>query len=89
MALGATSRGVTAMILRGTFALAGAGMAIGVAASLAVGPAIRGMLFGVTPADPVSIAASAAVLLAIALLAGWLPARRAARVGPAVALRDG
>jgi ABC-type lipoprotein release transport system permease subunit len=57
--------------------------------SVATVPALRGMLFGVTWADPVSFATALGVLLVVALLAGWLPARRAASVEPGVALRDG
>jgi ABC-type antimicrobial peptide transport system permease subunit len=63
------------------------GSAIGLAAALATTRLIAGMLFGLSPADPLTIALATLLLLAVAALAGWLPARRAARVDPLVALR--
>jgi predicted permease len=89
MALGARAGDISAIVMRGTLALAALGMAIGVTASLAVVPTLRGMLFGVGWADPVSFIVAIGALLAVALVAGWLPAMRAARVQPGVALRDG
>jgi predicted permease len=89
MALGASARDVSGNVMRGTLVLAGIGMLIGVAGSIAAVPALRGMLFGVPWADPVSFAGAVGVLLLVALLAGWIPARRAARVEPGAALRDG
>ncbi|HEY2850615.1 MAG TPA: ABC transporter permease [Gemmatimonadaceae bacterium] len=89
MALGASARDVSASVVRGTLGLAALGVVLGVIGSVAAVPALRGMLFGVTWADPVSFAAALGVLLVVALLAGWLPARRAASVEPGVALRDG
>ena len=64
------------------------GGAAGLVAALGATRAIRSMLFGVTPLDPVSFAAAPALLAAVALLACYLPARRATRVDPLVALRD-
>jgi putative ABC transport system permease protein len=65
-----------------------AGIVCGVAASLLVTRALRSLLFGVTPLDAVSFATAPAILAAVALLACYLPARRATRVDPLVALRE-
>jgi putative ABC transport system permease protein len=64
------------------------GGAAGMLAALAATRAIRTMLFGVTPLDAVSFAAAPAILAAVALLACYVPARRATRVDPLVALRE-
>jgi putative ABC transport system permease protein len=66
---------------------AGLGVACGLAASIAATRAMEGLLYGVSAADPAIFAAVAALLSAVALLACYLPARRAARVDPAIALR--
>ena len=63
------------------------GLAIGLAASLAVTRAMRSLLFGVTAVDPLTFAAVIVLLVAAALLACYIPARRAANVDPMVALR--
>jgi ABC-type antimicrobial peptide transport system permease subunit len=63
------------------------GTLISVAGALALSRWIEGLLFGVTATDPATIAAVVATLLAVALVACWIPARRAARVDPIVALR--
>jgi ABC-type antimicrobial peptide transport system permease subunit len=88
MALGATTRDVSAIVMRGTIRMAAIGTTVGIVASVAVGPALQAMLFGVKPEDPLSFALAILILLGVALLAGWIPARRAARVDPAVALRQ-
>lgn len=62
--------------------------ALGIAGSLAVSKLLAGMLFQVRPYDPASLAAAPALLLAIALAAAWLPARRASRIDPVRALRE-
>jgi ABC-type antimicrobial peptide transport system permease subunit len=67
--------------------LGGIGVAIGLVGALAVTRFLRTFLFGVSPFDPVSFVGVAAVLTSIALLASYLPARRAARVDPVEALR--
>jgi ABC-type antimicrobial peptide transport system permease subunit len=67
--------------------LAGWGLALGVPLALAVTRLLRGLLYGVGPADPPTYAAIAAVLAAAALGASWIPARRALRVDPVQALR--
>jgi ABC-type antimicrobial peptide transport system permease subunit len=88
MALGARASAVMASVLRRSLLLALAGVLLGAVGALAVTRALRAYLFQVTPTDPVTFAAGAAVLSIIALLAGWLPARRAARVEPATVLKS-
>jgi putative ABC transport system permease protein len=75
------------MILRQGMAPVAIGLLCGVAASLVAGSLIRSLLFGVTASDPLTIASVAVVVLAIALLACYLPARRSMSVDPMVALR--
>jgi len=87
MALGARQTDVVAMLLRHGLLLTGIGIALGVAGSLALSRLIRGLLFGVEPADPISFLAAVALLGAAAFAACWLPARRGTRVDPLVALR--
>lgn len=87
MVLGAQPGAVLAMVLRQAAALAGAGLAAGCAASLALTRFLSTLLFEVRPADPATLAAIALLLAAVALAAGYLPARRAAGVDPATALR--
>ena len=87
VALGAQRRDVLWMILRQVVVLAVVGLAIGVPAAAAASKTTRAMLFGVQPADPLSIAVGAGVLFAVALTAGFIPARRAAKLDPLVALR--
>jgi putative ABC transport system permease protein len=88
MALGARAADVVRLVLREGMAPVIVGGAAGMLAALAVTRAIRTMLFGVTPLDAVSFAAAPAILAAVALLACYVPARRATRVDPLVALRD-
>jgi predicted lysophospholipase L1 biosynthesis ABC-type transport system permease subunit len=88
MALGASAAHVQARILAQTLTLAFAGMAIGAIASWLLGRSVSGLLYGVTPGDPVTFAAMLIVLTLVAALAGWLPARRASRIDPLVALRS-
>jgi putative ABC transport system permease protein len=64
------------------------GVVLGLGAALASTRAMQAMLFGVTATDPLTFAAMSALLIAVALLACWLPARRAMRVSPMVALRS-
>ena len=87
MALGA--RPVQALVLVGreSLAVVGAGVLLGIAGALASARMISGLLFGIGPADPLALLGAAAVLGAVALIATLLPARRAALVDPAVALR--
>jgi putative ABC transport system permease protein len=87
MALGAPSGKVTWSILRQTLALVAIGMAAGIPAAVLLAGLAKKLLYGVTPADPVTLMGSAAVLAAVALLASFLPAHRAGRIDPLVALR--
>jgi len=87
MALGASRQDVLRMVVGGGLRLAIAGVLIGMALSLAAGRFISTLLFGVRATDPITFSAVAAALLATAVLAAWIPARRATRVDPMVALR--
>jgi len=87
MALGARPSAVLAMILGEAAGWTLLGVAIGLGAGLAIARLISGLLFGVSPWDAVTLAVSPLVLLAVALAAAYLPARRAMRVDPLVALR--
>jgi len=88
MALGADPRDVLAMVLRQGFRLIVPGLAAGFAASLLLTRAIATMLFEVRPGDLATSSAVAVGLAAVALVATWLPARRAAMVDPTIALRE-
>lgn len=87
LALGAEPRGVAQMVLRQGAMLALTGIALGVAAGLAGGRLIESLLYGVSARDPLVFAGASAAVLSVALLACWLPARRAAAVDPLVAMR--
>jgi predicted permease len=87
MAVGATGAQVGWLVLRSALVLVALGMAIGVPAALAVATLIRAGLFGVEPADPATIAAAVVAMVVAAGVAAWMPARRAARLDPVVALR--
>ena len=87
MALGASVRDVTRMIARRGIMLAALGIAAGLLGALAATRLLRGLLYGVTPTDPLALAATCIVLFAAAVLASWLPARRAAAMDPMEALR--
>jgi putative ABC transport system permease protein len=89
VALGARALDVRRMVLRDAALLVGAGAAIGLGFALWAGRALETLLFGVNAADSVSLIASAACLSAAGLIASWVPARRASRVDPVVALREG
>jgi ABC-type antimicrobial peptide transport system permease subunit len=87
LALGATTAEVTRMIAGRGVALAAVGVAIGLTATIAATRLLGGLLYDVSPTDPVALIATCGVLLAVALVSSWLPARRAAAVHPAEALR--
>jgi ABC-type antimicrobial peptide transport system permease subunit len=87
MALGAEGRQVRGMVLRESLVLVAGGMLLGIPLALAATRLLRSQLFGVEPVDPPSIATALAVLVLSAAAAGYLPAARAARVGPTEALR--
>ncbi len=87
MALGANHRTIVRMVLARTMQVAGAGVLLGAAGAFAVTRVLTTFLFEVRPDDPATFAAVSVLLLAVALFAGWLPARRAASVDPLVTLR--
>lgn len=88
MALGATSTTVLRMVLARATALVLIGVAIGAGLSVWAAKFVGALLFGMTPRDPFTFGAAAAVLAATALVAGWIPARRAARLDPTAVLRE-
>src|SRR5204863_2877146 len=86
MALGARRQAIVWLILRETLWLVLAGVALGVPLAVSLSRYAKSLLFGVAPADPLILAAAVALLAGIAALAGFLPARRASRIDPTVAL---
>ena len=88
-ALGAPRRDIHRLVLSHGLRLAGIGVAIGLVMSLGLARVIRGLLVGVSPTDPPTFGAVAAILMAVAALACYLPARRATAVDPVGALRTG
>lgn len=88
MALGADRKAVLGLVLWNGMAPAAAGAALGVLGALVASGLLSGLLFGVPPRDAVTLAGAAATLLGVALLACWVPARRAARLNPMAALRE-
>jgi predicted permease len=88
MSIGATPREVIVMIVREGMAVVIPGVLIGIPLAIAVAWALRSQLYGVTATSPLTIAAAALVFTFTAALASWLPARRAARIQPSVALRQ-
>jgi predicted permease len=89
MALGAERGRVVALVLRDAAVLALVGLTVGLVAALALTRVLRSMLFEVTTTDPLTYVAMASVLAVAVLAASWIPARRAARVDPVIALRKG
>jgi predicted permease len=87
MALGAQPAQVRGMILRESTWLAAAGIVVGVGAALGLTRLVKSMLYGIQPWDPATLTGGVLILLIVALAAGWIPARRAARVQPMDALR--
>ena len=87
LALGAVPAQVRRMILGESAWVAGTGIAVGLVAALLLTRLIKSMLYGIAPDDPLTLAGAAALLLLVALGASWIPARRAARVQPMMALR--
>jgi putative ABC transport system permease protein len=88
MALGAEGKDVVRMVMRRTLAMSAAGIAAGAGACFYFTRFIESLLFGVKPTDAVAFLLAGAVLLGVALLAGYLPARRASRIDPAAVLRS-
>ena len=88
MALGARGAGVLWLVLREALLLVAIGLVVGVLASLAVTKTAEKLLYELKPNDPLTIALATLLLAAVAAIAGFLPARRAARVDPMTALRE-
>ena len=87
MALGAQPREVTGLVMRQGAGLTAAGLGLGLAGALVLTRLLTGLLYGVSARDPITFAGIAALLAAVALAATWLPARRAARIDPILAMR--
>jgi putative ABC transport system permease protein len=88
LALGAQPSDVRRMVVRLALVDAAIGVAVGLGGAVALTRGLSTLLFAVKPTDPVSLAAAGGLLLLTALVASWIPARRAARLDPAIALRD-
>jgi ABC-type antimicrobial peptide transport system permease subunit len=88
MALGAQRRGIVWMVLREVLAISTAGLLVGYGAARFTTHFVESFLYGLRPNDPLAMAAAIAILLGAALAAGYLPAWRASRIDPAVALRN-
>jgi len=88
MALGAKSRDVVELVMREVLLLVGLGAVIGLLAAFATMRLVSNLLFEVRPSDPLTIAFATLLLIVVAVLAGYLPARRASRVDPLIALRS-
>jgi ABC-type antimicrobial peptide transport system permease subunit len=87
MALGATRTQAMGNAARGALIASGAGLVLGLLGAYGLNQSLTSMLFQIRPDDPITFAAVAATLMTIALAACWLPARRAARIDPAFALK--
>jgi ABC-type antimicrobial peptide transport system permease subunit len=87
MALGAQNEGVLWMVLKESMWLLGAGVVLGIPATLLATRLVQSQLFGVTASDPVTLAFAVCIIAGVTFLAAYWPARRAARVDPMVALR--
>jgi predicted permease len=87
MALGAERRDVFRLVIARALRIVVAGLIVGLAAAVAVTRVLQRFLFGVTPTDPIAFTVVTLLLLAVGLMAAWLPARRASRIDPWVALR--
>ena len=87
MALGAQRADLISMVVWRGIILAAAGTAVGAAAALAIGKLLKSLLYGISPVDPVTLAGVAVLLVSVALFAAFVPARRATKVDPMIALR--
>ena len=87
MALGASARRVVQLVMRETLGWVVLGVTLGLGGALATTRWVESLLFGLKPRDPLTIGLAVLVLLAVAAVAGYLPARRAARMDPLIALR--
>jgi ABC-type antimicrobial peptide transport system permease subunit len=87
VALGASQGQVLRLVVARGLAIAGVGATVGLAASFALTKSLAGMLYGVSATDPLVFAGAPLVLIAVAAVASWVPARRAMRIDPLAALR--
>jgi ABC-type antimicrobial peptide transport system permease subunit len=87
IALGASGGRMLRMVIGEVMLVVGIGVAIGIVLSILATPLMEGVLFNIAPTDPVTFTAVAALLGLVAMLAAWLPARRASRVDPLTAMR--
>ena len=87
IAIGATAADIRAMVLRQGMLPLGIGLIVGLVTSVAVNWVLESQLVAISPSDPLTLVVASAVLVLSALLGCWIPARRAMRVDPAVALR--
>ena len=88
MAIGARQLDMSLMVMRRSLALTAAGVVVGSAASLGLSRFVRSQLFGVEPSDPVTMASVFVLMIVVAAVAGYVPARRAASVDPVLAVRS-
>jgi len=86
-ALGARSRDVAWAILREALTLTALGIAVGLPVALALVRVVRSFVYGIEPHDPITIIGAVAIMVTVAVLAAWIPVRRAVRIDPMVALR--
>jgi putative ABC transport system permease protein len=89
IALGATPSSILRLVFERVGMLIAAGLGLGLAGSLSAARFLEALLFHLEPRDPVTFGGAAAVLVAVGLLAAWLPAYRAARLDPVTVLREG
>jgi len=89
IALGATATRIHLTVLRQAAIVLGAGLLVGTVGARVLGRWLAGLAFGITPSDPRIFLAAIALLTVTGLLAAWLPARRASRVGPGIAIQQG
>jgi predicted permease len=87
VALGAERRAILALVLREVAVMAAIGIAVGLPLAWALGRLLRSQLYGLSPSDPLTVVAASLLLASVAILSGYLPAQRATRVDPLVALR--
>jgi ABC-type antimicrobial peptide transport system permease subunit len=88
MAIGAQTRDILAVVMRGSLHSVLVGLLAGVVLSVGAARLLRGVLYGLSSVDAVSIGVASLLFLTIALVASWVPSRRAMRIDPLVALRD-
>jgi ABC-type antimicrobial peptide transport system permease subunit len=88
MALGSSAADVFRLVVRDGARITVLGILVGLAGTIGMARLMAGLLYGVSATDPIVVGAVALLLVAVAIIATWLPARRAARVNPAVALSE-